>query len=65
MIEELDHEGGQHGEINYSEFLAATLNMKSFFKETKLRAVFSMFDTDGNGTIDGKNLKVAFRKLGI
>jgi Ca2+-binding EF-hand superfamily protein len=65
MIDELDYVSGAVGEINYSEFLAATMDAKSFLKETKLRAVFSIFDTDGNGTISEENLKFAFSKLGF
>ncbi len=45
MIDELDFVVGGDGEINFSEFLAATLDVRSFFKESKLRAVFAIFDT--------------------
>jgi hypothetical protein len=33
MIDELDFVAGGEGEINFSEFLAATLDVKSFCKE--------------------------------
>ena len=49
MIDELDYVSGGEGEINYSEFLAATLDMNSLLDEKKLKAVFSIFDTDGKG----------------
>ncbi len=38
MLEELDHVG--NGKINYSEFLAATVEAKIFFTEAKIRSVF-------------------------
>jgi Ca2+-binding EF-hand superfamily protein len=52
MIDELDFVVGGDGEINFSEFLAATLDVRSFFKEAKLRAVFAIFDTENKGKID-------------
>lgn len=42
----------------------ATLDVKKFISETKLRSVFSIFDTDGSGTITEDNLLFAFQKLG-
>lgn len=39
MIDELDFVAGGDGKINYSEFLAATLDV-TIFNESKLRAVF-------------------------
>lgn len=64
MIDELDYIAGSDGVINYSEFLAATLDVKTFFNDTKLRAVFQMFDGDGNGSISEENMRLAFQKLG-
>ena len=58
MISESDYAG--NGQINYSEFLSATLDVKSFLSETKLRSVFSLFDTDNSGTITEENLMFAF-----
>ena len=43
MFKQLDYKGNNM--INYSEFLVATLDSMTFFKESKLRSVFSMFDT--------------------
>lgn len=56
MIEELDFIPGSDGLINYSEFLAATLDTNTFLVETKLKAAFALFDTDGTGQISKKNL---------
>jgi Ca2+-binding EF-hand superfamily protein len=62
MIKELNNTG--NGKINYSEFLSATLNVKTFLNEAKLRSVFSIFDTDSSGKISEENMHNAFQKLG-
>lgn len=38
MIKESDYSGA--GRINYSEFIAATIDVKQFLTDTKLRSVF-------------------------
>lgn len=38
LIAEMDYAG--NGKINYSEFLAATLDVKTFLNDTRLRAIF-------------------------
>lgn len=58
MIDELDYYG--NGEINYSEFLSATVDTKTFLNDAKLKSVFSMFDTDGSGEITEQNMFYAF-----
>lgn len=35
--------------INYSDFLAATISVQKILTEEKLQAIFRQFDTDGNG----------------
>jgi len=40
------------GTINYTEFLAATMNTTTFLKESYLKTAFDMFDQDGSGKID-------------
>jgi Ca2+-binding EF-hand superfamily protein len=35
--------------VNYSEFLAATINTQSFLTEEKLAAIFKTFDVDNTG----------------
>ena len=47
MINELDYAG--NGKINYSEFVSATINVKTFLNDTRLRAIFQQFDTDSSG----------------
>ena len=62
MFEELDYQG--NGKINYSEFLMATMDTNTFFRDTKLRCVFSMFDLKSNNKITPEEMKFAFEKLG-
>lgn len=45
------------GEIDYSEWLVATVNRKSLVSEEKLRTAFSFFDKDGSGSISTDELK--------
>ena len=47
----------KNGAINYSEFIAATMNDLIWKDTGKIEAAFKFFDTDGNGTIDHKDLK--------
>jgi len=44
------------GTINYTEFLAATMNTQTFLREDYLKAAFQMFDQDGSGKIDRDEL---------
>lgn len=45
------------GEIDYNEFIAATLNKNRLLCREKLEAAFRAFDLDGNGTISADELK--------
>mmetsp|Transcript_23723 Transcript_23723/g.53465 ORF Transcript_23723/g.53465 Transcript_23723/m.53465 type:complete len:613 (-) Transcript_23723:10-1848(-) len=47
------------GSINYTEFLAATLDHKVYQEESLCRAAFRVFDRDGNGGIDREELALA------
>lgn len=40
------------GDINYSEFLAATMDEQIYLREDYLKTAFQMFDKDGSGKID-------------
>jgi len=44
------------GEINYTEFLAATLDANVFMREDYLRTAFNMFDKDNSGKIDNEEV---------
>ena len=46
IIKELDYNGNE--KINYSEFLAATLSVKSILTHQKFEALYRQFDVDGN-----------------
>lgn len=45
------------GAIDYSEFVVATMNMKSMNSSSKLQSAFKMFDKDGGGSISTDELK--------
>lgn len=62
MIHEVDYHG--NGKINYSEFLSATINVRTFMTEQKMQAIFQQFDTDNSGKITQENIYLAMQKLG-
>ena len=45
-----------NGQINYSEFLAATMNQQMYAREEYLQVSFNMLDQDGSGKIDSSEL---------
>lgn len=47
----------KNGAINYSEFIAATMNDMIAKDAVKIENAFKFFDTDNNGIIDQKDLK--------
>ena len=62
MIAQMDYHNNK--KINYSEFLAATIDVKGFLTESRLQAVFNQFDTDSSGKITRENILLAMQKLG-
>lgn len=62
IVQNLDYAG--NGKINYSEFLVATIELKSVLTFDRLWALFKYFDTDSSGYITQANLKEAFAKSG-
>ena len=52
------------GEINYSEFLAATVCKKQVLTKANLRFAFHHFDTDNEGYITKNDLKEVFKRSG-
>ena len=62
MIDQVDYHNNK--KINYSEFLAATIDIKGFLTDSRLRAVFNQFDTDSSGKITAENIFLAMQKLG-
>lgn len=45
------------GTINYTEFIAATLEQEVYMKEENLRNAFRMFDKDGSGKISAEEMR--------
>ncbi|KAF4668975.1 Mitotic spindle-associated MMXD complex subunit MIP18 [Perkinsus chesapeaki] len=59
---DIDHDGvpeNDHDfEVEYSQFLAAAVHMRSEMFRDKMREIFGRFDIDGNGTISEDELKM-------
>ena len=47
----------KNGKINYTEFIASTLDSEYFGSERHLKSVFKMLDKDGNGTVERDELQ--------
>ena len=52
------------GEINYSEFLAATVMKSKVVTDSNLKLAFHHFDVDNSGYITAANLAQAFKRQG-
>ena len=44
------------GEIDYTEFIAATMSKKMYLNEKYMKAAFDMFDKDGSGKVSGAEI---------
>jgi calcium-dependent protein kinase len=62
IIRQIDND--DNGKINYSEFIAATIDIRKYLTRARVEALFKSFDVDDRGEIDAKSLKSAFTKLG-
>ena len=62
LISQID--GNDNQQIEYTEFLAATLDEDILQKEEVLKGVFNLFDLDNNGAIDKEELVKVFSKFG-
>ena len=62
IIKEIDYHG--NGKINYTEFLAATIDIDSIVTDCRLKVIFNLFDTDFSGNITAENIIYAMQKLG-
>ncbi len=47
---------GNFSSIKFIEFIAATIEAQIFLREENLRNAFSMFDLDGSGKIDAREV---------
>lgn len=55
VLKSIDTDGS--GVINYTEFIAATIEKNVYMKEDKLFSAFRMFDQDGSGKISADELR--------
>lgn len=55
IFHKIDTDGS--GTIDYSEFVAASIDRKKMLSKRSLERVFKMFDKDGSGTISAEELK--------
>jgi calcium-dependent protein kinase len=55
MFNKVDTDGS--GEIDYSEFVVATMSEKQILHENKIQTAFKMFDKDGGGSISKDEIK--------
>ena len=50
------------GEIEYNEFIAATMSKTKLLSRERLEAAFNAFDLDRSGTISAEELKLLLGK---
>lgn len=62
IVDQLDVD--KNDEINYTEFLSASMDLTQYLTKDKIRALFATFDVDGSGEITKENIKKAFSKFG-
>ena len=62
MFERIDF--NHDGEINYTEFLAVTVDRRKAITENNLLFAFHHFDIDNTGFITEANLEECFRREG-
>ena len=55
LFQQIDLDGS--GEIDYSEWVMATINKEQLLTPEKLSQAFQMFDNDGGGTISADEFK--------
>merc|ERR1711862_1040831 len=63
IIKQVDSDGS--GVIDYSEFLAATLDVKVYLQEENVWAEFRAFDLNGDGKISPAELKEVLKDESI
>ena len=55
MFKQMDLDGS--GTIEYTEFIAASMNQKQMNSKEKMNAAFKLFDKDNSGTISAQEIK--------
>lgn len=63
LMDEMDID--KSGRIDYSEFLACTIDKNIYMQEERLYAAFKIFDTDNSGTISAVELREILGKEGF
>ena len=63
IMEEIDVD--KSGRIDYTEFLASTLDKNIYLQEERLYAAFKIFDRDGSGKISASELSEILGKEGF
>jgi len=60
LFDEIDKDGS--GEIEYTEFITATINKKKLLDKDKLLDIFTAIDADGSGSISIDELMQFFNQ---
>lgn len=55
ILERVDADGS--GEIDYSEWIVATIDKKKYLSDEKLKIAFQIFDKDGGGSISADEIR--------
>ena len=63
IITKIDVNGS--GEIDFSEFVVASMNQASLLNTNKIKKAFEVFDIDSDGFIDRKELKIAMAGVSL
>lgn len=54
----------ESGDIDYNEFITATMNKQILLSKDRLRVAFAAFDIDNNGSITAEELKSVLGRWG-
>ena len=60
IMQQVDIDGS--GEIDYTEFITATMNKSQLLSQERLEMAFKLYDIDGSGTITKDELKAILGK---
>ena len=63
LVHKIDVNGS--GQIDFTEFLVASMSQNLLLNGNKIARAFEMFDTDGDGFIDRKELKAAMGGISL
>lgn len=63
IIDKIDVNGS--GQIDFTEFLVASMNQATLFNSLKISNAFKVFDIDGDGFIDRKELKLSMGGMNL